>query len=164
MPETWAMPRDLSRWIVLLMFLGAGCEFGGAYRPLDPGPGGDTGGSGDALVKQEFESDVVPILAQMCDACHKTGAGNSPIFTAPDPDVYSAVVKYTPALLSCATPEQSHLIVYATAGSDHTGTNFTADQIPVVTEWAQLYAAMSSNCGGGAGDTPDAAPMMDAGL
>jgi hypothetical protein len=88
----------------------------------------------DVTVPVSFSTQIVPIFANSCVSCHKTG-GQSPDLSAAN--VYSSIK--TVNLVNATTPESS--IIYAFPGSSsHSWKGYTASEAQLVLTWIQQGA------------------------
>ena len=88
----------------------------------------------DVTVPISFSTQIVPIFANSCVSCHKTG-GQSPDLSAAN--AYSSIK--TMNLVNATTPESS--IIYAFPGSSsHSWKGYAASEAQLVLTWIQQGA------------------------
>jgi hypothetical protein len=128
----------LRRALIVFALLG-GCTFEGELLQQAPG-----GGPPVDPLREQFETDVVPILMARCTACHAgvgVGPGNAPRFLGDGTpaNYYAALVGS--AELNYTTPAESRLIVtgvhYGGAGPAFE----PAVELPTVRAWIEMEAA-----------------------
>jgi cytochrome c553 len=101
-------------------------------------PEADAGAALDeqALVKQEFENKVAPLLTGFCAGCH--GADTDVPFMAGAADMHTAVMEW-PNLVSLRVPSASSLL----SKGAHSGPAWQPDQAEVVRDWIEQEAALA---------------------
>jgi hypothetical protein len=88
----------------------------------------------DVTVPVSFSTQIVPIFANSCVSCHKTG-GQSPDLSAAN--AYNGIK--TMNLVNATTPESS--IIYAFPGSSsHSWKGYSASEAQLVLTWIQQGA------------------------
>jgi hypothetical protein len=88
----------------------------------------------DTTVPVSFSTQIVPIFANSCVSCHKTG-GQAPDLTSAN--AYNSIK--TMNLVNTTTPESS--IIYAFPGSSsHSWKGYTASEAQLVLTWIKQGA------------------------
>lgn len=130
--------------------------------PPDQGVGGGGSGSAATAARTAFETNVYPIVAAKCIACHSSAgpSGNVTGFVAPAAaDAYVTAVGYQ-ALVGDWTPTGAPILLKIAAG--HNAQTYSTDDVQKITDWLNLELASRTAGGTGTGSNPTGESPADA--
>lgn len=101
------------------------------------------------LVRQQFETDVAPLLTNFCGGCHgENGTGGGFMGGT---DMYTTVMEW-PRLVSLRVPSASSLL----SKGAHSGPAWQVDQKDIIRDWVQEEANLAPDVG----DALETAPII----